>query len=164
MPNAPLATTIAIAILVYASFYDAREFIIPNWTSLALPCCLVAAWFEGTPCQWQSSAVAGISTFALTFLISLFFRFGGGDIKLLTACATMVNFERLPDLGFATMFAGGALVLAASLVRRFLPGRGPRAFACVETALCAPGGGIPYGIAIACGATLTLLDPTGITP
>ncbi len=69
--------------------------------------------------------------------------FGGrGDAKLLAAAAVILGAKGLPLLIFATAMAGGALALLWLILRRLRRRR------------ASPFDGVPYGVAIACGAVV----------
>ena len=68
---------------------------------------------------------------------------GGGDVKLLGACALWPGLEGLPTLLLGTMLAGGALAAVALLGRRLVGNRGDHAYPGLRS-----GGPIPYAVAI----------------
>lgn len=63
---------------------------------------------------------------------------GGGDVKLLAACALVLGFAQLVPFALYTALAGGAMALAAILLRRLARQTEP-----VK---------LPYAVAIAGGA------------
>lgn len=168
----PLFVAPALALLSLAAWRDIATRTIPDALSLALVVLGLACRItEGLPALAWSLVVA-----ALIFLLLLACHargaIGGGDVKLLTALAV-----GLPPLGsyqlvVATALAGGALaliyLLLPHLLRHLPPARraGSRAnalrrIAAVEAWRIRRRGPMPYGVAIALGAALVLLQPPG---
>ncbi|WP_426955203.1 prepilin peptidase [Muricoccus radiodurans] len=89
---------------------------------------------------------------------------GGGDVKLLAACALLAGAARVPLLLVGTALAGGLLTLPYLLGRRWppaIPGRAASLPARVwraELRRIGRGGPLPYALAIGAGTALTLLD------
>jgi prepilin peptidase CpaA len=112
-----------------------------------------------------------LSTFGLHLLVAfavlaanfaLFWKnmLGGGDAKLMAAGALWIGpFHAIEYLAYVTIF-GGALALAILSYRNYVSAN---AFSLPQWALRLhkPGGGIPYGIAIAAGG-LTVFPATEI--
>lgn len=147
-----------IALVCYGAWSDARALRIPNTVSLALlaaffPTALVAgigleaiAWHLGAGVLLL---VAGFSLFAMGL-------FGGGDAKLLAATALWVGWgEELLFLIFAVVLVGGVLSLAVVLLRKGL-GLWPDWLVNSAEGLFTPNKAVPYGIAIALGAMMTV--------
>ena len=148
-----LLVTIFPALVLFAAVRDATSFIIPNWISVAV----VVAFFPAAlvlhlPLLSVLEAVgvgvaflvAGIVMFALRWI-------GGGDAKLLAACALWLGWPAAAAFLVWTAVAGGVLALALLSSRKwasYYPGVGPQWFA----RLMEPRGDIPYGLAIAAGA------------
>lgn len=135
----------ALACVAGAAVADVRRFEIPDGWSVA-----VAALFVGfalvapLPEPWWAHALAGIAVFALGAWLFDRGWLGGGDVKLLAACALWSGFAGLPWLLLGTVAAGGVLALIAVAGRRLA--RDPTY----------PGlqrdGPLPYAVAILCGA------------
>ncbi|MDB5455772.1 MAG: pilus assembly protein CpaA [Caulobacter sp.] len=142
------------ALAIIAALRDVTSFTIPNWISGALAAAfLPAALAAGAPLATIGLGVAvgaaglivGMGMFAAGWV-------GGGDAKLLAACALWLGWPAVLPFLLATGLAGGALTLLLLALRS----------AWVEPALAgspawirrlaAPGGDIPYGVAIAIGA------------
>jgi len=148
---------IYIALVLYGAWSDARTLRIPNWVSLAL----LAAFFPtaivaGMPLEnmaWHLACgvavlVAGIALFA-------FGLFGGGDAKLLAACALWVGWPEVTWLIGAVILVGGVLSILVILLRKGL-GLWPNWLVNAAKGLFEPGKAVPYGIAITTGALLVL--------
>lgn len=88
---------------------------------------------------------------------------GGGDVKLLAACALWFDWgAALPWFIYVTM-GGGLLSLLIIIARRLVP-RGARGGS--SLAIFSPNGPIPYGVAIAAGTIMALYlagpNPSGM--
>ena len=155
--------TIALIILlavppvvaVMAAVRDLTTMTIPNWMSLVLaalflPAALVAglAWLSIlTHLGIGAAALAvGIGLFALRVL-------GGGDAKLLAALSLWMGLEGAAIFVLWTGVIGGLFSLALILARARFAAWAPAAPGWIGR-LLAPGGDIPYGVAIAAGALL----------
>ncbi|MEO1206089.1 MAG: prepilin peptidase [Pseudomonadota bacterium] len=149
------------AAMIMAALSDLRTLTIPNNISIALAITfLVLAPFAGLPLKdigMHGAAcalvlTAGIACFACGWL-------GGGDAKLLAAGALWVGFDQLiPFIYHVTLFGGILIVLI--LAYRWLVSEQLVTLAGSEwvTRLHQPGGGVPYGIAIASSAVLIFPD------
>lgn len=78
---------------------------------------------------------------------------GGGDVKLFAATVFWFDLEGALWLMLAVAIAGGLLAIVVTVLRFFGWSEGIRQ----RVKLLQPKGGIPYGIAIAGGAALTVL-------
>lgn len=151
----------AAAACVAAAVSDARSFTIPNWIPSSLVALLFAAWAAGAPAPAPASAgIAAVSVFSVSVVLWLRGGCGGGDVKLLTAAAAWAGTEGLPQMLFVTSLVGGALA-AAMLASRRLGGADPAPWL---SRLGAGAPGIPYGVAIACGAAPIILDASSTFP
>lgn len=161
----------SLALLGFAAWRDVATRTIPDGIGIALAVLgLALRCAQGWQALGSSVAVA-----AGLFLVLLFCHArgatGGGDVKLLTALAL-----GLPPLGsyqlvVATALIGGVLavlylILGRVLVRvrpspppRFAPTL--RRIATIEARRIRRRGPLPYGVAIALGATLVLLHSPG---
>lgn len=150
-----IALNVLMALVVV---YDATRYIIPNWISGLL----IALWplmffLTPAPVDWLMHLAVMGGVFVLGFLIFAMRWMGGGDIKLLTACALWVGLKALPDFLLLTAVFGGLVALVLIVVRQalvwFVPGR-------VHTGqlprILHARGPVPYGLAIA-GAFVYLL-------
>lgn len=142
------------ALVIIAALKDLTSFTIPNWISAAA----ILGFF---PAAFAASApldliglhaavgfvvlLAGMGMFALNWV-------GGGDAKLLAGSALWFGLTGIGPFLLFTAIAGGALTLILLNIRsetvRVLVPAGP---AWLER-LRAPGGHVPYGVAIAIGA------------
>ncbi|WP_261833538.1 prepilin peptidase [Vibrio ishigakensis] len=74
---------------------------------------------------------------------------GGGDGKLLTALSPLFPVSQVPDLLFSVLLCGG-VVSSVYLLKKLLVEKKRSSF------------GIPYGVAIVCGANLSLYFSKGL--
>ena len=148
---------VVVGCMLAASWSDLTSMTIPNWISLVL----VAGFFMLTPFAWQGWAVlgthilvgltcftVGVGMFALGWL-------GGGDAKLFAATSLWwVWGDVWPyDLVY-TAIAGGVLAIFLLVGRKYLPVK-------VLTTdwmhrLFKDEKKMPYGLALAFGALMTL--------
>jgi len=145
--------------------WDAVSYRIPNWTVM-----LLAAGFPvagllapgGVAWLWHLAAAAAV--FAVGLGLFVFRLAGGGDIKLLTAVALWVGWERLLELLIGMAVLGGVVVVLLLLARSALPPLlaslpGDRVPALPR--LLRPGEPVPYGLAIGMAA-LVLAPGLGV--
>ncbi|MDD2862187.1 MAG: prepilin peptidase [Acidiphilium sp.] len=158
--------------LIYAAFCDIAVRLIPNRVSaaiagLAVP--LRLADHQLVP----GLLVAGL-IFAVLTLFWMMRLLGGGDVKLWTACTLLVSPNGLDQGGFAirVMLVGGLLAVAYLILRSIVRLRGRRAVSLqqdppprrsliariwrAEQWRARHNGSIPYGVAIAASAIITL--------
>ena len=140
-----------LLLLLLAAAEDGWRMEISNWTSAAIAIgAFVAVALDGPVTGiWQNvllfAGVLAVGTF-------LFDRgwMGGGDIKLLAACALWFDLPTGWKLLVAIAIAGGIETLVIMGLRRMPWSDGARQ----GTLLLRRGGGIPYGIAIALGVAI----------
>lgn len=146
-----LAVTLAI-LLAAAAIQDAVRLKISNLISLAVfAAAVVAMAVVGVETSvWQNGLVFAVLLAGGTLLFSTG-KMGGGDVKLLAAVGLWCDLGAALTLLPAVFISGGLLALAILLGRVIAP-----AGAAERVAILKPGSGIPYGIAIAAGALITL--------
>lgn len=146
-----------VALVLYGAWSDARELRIPNWLSLALlalffPTALVA----GVPMMditWHLAA--GVALLVVGFALFAFGLFGGGDAKLMSACALWVGWDLIPFFAIAVVIVGGILSILVIVLRKGL-GFWPDWLVRRAQGLFEPGKAVPYGIAISAGALIMM--------
>ena len=140
-------------LLVAAAVEDAVRLRISNITvGLVLIGAIVTAFVLGIePRMWQNVALL---VSALVVGTPLFGRgiLGGGDVKLLAATFAWFNLSAAPTVLMAVALSGGVLALLVIALRSFNWSDKTRQRAVVLQRR----GGIPYGVAIAAGALITM--------
>jgi prepilin peptidase CpaA len=140
--------------VIVAALKDATSYTIPNWISAALalgffPVALALhlPWSAMGGCAASGAAalLCGMGFFALGWC-------GGGDAKLLAACALWLGWPALLVFLLATGIAGGALAAGLMAARRGVIGSLIAAGPGWLGRLFQPDGDLPYGLAIAVGA------------
>lgn len=146
-----------VGFLLVAAVSDLLTMKIPNWLSLALgllffPAAIVAGLHITAI---GLSAVAALCVFIACFALFALNVMGGGDAKLLTACALWFGLSQgLIVFLVNVAFCGGIVTLLVLLIRwmsRLVTDRGIRLPPSLSTAKK-----IPYGLAISAGALLAL--------
>lgn len=146
-----------IGAVAYGACSDARSLRIPNTLSLALlvafvPTALVAGLsLEGI--AWHLGVA--VAVLAVGFALFAFGLFGGGDAKLLAACALWVGYEQIFWFLGAVVLVGGVLSVFVILLRKGL-GMWPTWLVRSAKGLFEQNKAVPYGIAIAAGALIVL--------
>jgi prepilin peptidase CpaA len=145
------------ALAIVAALEDVTSFTIPNWISAALVLAfLPAALAVGAP--WATIGLCGVvGVIALVVGMGLFAAgwVGGGDAKLLAACALWLGWPAVLSFGLTTGLAGGALTLILLALRSGWLEPALAGSPAWIRRLAAQGGDIPYGVAIAAGALMT---------
>lgn len=142
------------ALAIVGALKDLTSYTIPNWISLALIAAFVPAAFASGVglagvglclATGFGALVLGMGMFAAGWV-------GGGDGKLLAACALWMGWPAVLPFLLYTALAGGALTFAILALRSGwiapMVAGGP---AWVRR-LGQSGGDLPYGVAIATGA------------
>jgi prepilin peptidase CpaA len=162
MPNAAsliewFAILVVLVALIAAAITDALTYLIPNrYVAAIILAYLVYAIGKPAP-FWLHGLAAAAVCFAIGLL--LFERvLGGGDVKLLTACALWAGFDQAVLLVFVTALGGGVLALAQlSPLHRLMPappGSGVGG-SDLRSKLRRP---VPYGVAIAIGGVCVAIN------
>jgi prepilin peptidase CpaA len=150
-----------VLLMLTAAVSDLRFLKLPNWLVVAVALLfVVAAVATGMPLKlalWHGLA----GTLVLTGGFALFSAgvIGGGDAKLVAAVALWMGWTKLAVFLLYTALAGGVLAIAMLLwefVRMHveLTARNPDSSLIKRVASLKPD--LPYGVAIAVGACLTL--------
>ena len=137
-----------VLILVSAGIEDARIREISNWKNAAIALLALPWWFAMGLSPWPDMAIqlgVALAVFALFAAAFQFGMMGGGDVKMIAALALWFPFDKLVSLIVIMSLAGGAITLVM-LVEKWVRRRSEQPE-------------IPYGIAIAIAALLTLREP-----
>jgi prepilin peptidase CpaA len=156
--------SIAAAALSFAAIYDVAMRIVPNGLPLIVAVSgLGLNTLDGHP---LSALFGGAVVFAGTWQCWRAGWIGGGDVKLLSACALLVQPATIPELVASTALAGGALALFYLALGRLLPPITPAQPASrfgriwqAERRRITSRLSLPYACAIVAGVTLTLCAP-----
>lgn len=140
------------ALLVAAALEDAIRLKISNMLCLGvLVGSLIAMAMAGPEIAlWQNAMVFAALLGGGTLLFAKG-MVGGGDVKLLAAVGLWCNLPTALFMLTSVFLSGGVLAILILGARTFAP-----AGAAARVVVLRPRAGIPYGIAIAAGALLTL--------
>jgi prepilin peptidase CpaA len=147
-----IASTILLVVLglllVSAGIEDARTREIANWKNAAIALLAVPWWIAiGLP-LWPGVALQigiALGVFALFAAAFHFGMMGGGDVKMIGALALWFPFQPLVSMLVIMSLAGGVVTLLMLIDKKLRrQSEQPE---------------IPYGIAIAIAALLTLREP-----
>lgn len=145
----PIALFLIFSML-WVLWCDGTRYIIPNWLVAAMllvyPVALVMLQRN---IDWKLSLAGAAMVLVIGYVVFAKRLMGGGDIKLLTACALWVGLDVLPDYVMLVALIGGVLAVAVWLARKALlklPKPIPKASL---PRILRDGEPIPYGIAIA---------------
>lgn len=156
---------VAVAgLLIYAAASDAHRYLIPNWVSIGIVLLFVPyAALSPAPVDWQGGLITSGAALAAGFGLYSRRLVGGGDVKLIAACALWAGISQVLAFLIVTSLAGGALALGLLLARTLIARRRGATSGAVE------GGEIPlmrqrvpYGLAIAAGGIFILLRQLGV--
>jgi prepilin peptidase CpaA len=168
------------AVLLLTAFLnDLALRLLPNWTSLGAG--LIGIALRVLDNTLPAGLLAASAVFCAAYFCWRRGWIGGGDVKLLAACALLVPPQHVPTLVILTTWGGGLMGLVYLGLGRLLPKPGPQAAAPgapamsrrdgrpwlvlrlwrVEYRRIRRRGPLPYGCAIAGAALILLLGPTG---
>ena len=147
-PFSSLLLVLLALLLLSAGIEDARRREIANWKNGMIAALAPAWWWAAGVAPWPDVVVQiGIAAAAL-LAFAIFFRFGwmgGGDVKLIAALALWLPAGPLASMLVIMSLAGGALTILMLADHRIARREGP-----VE---------VPYGVAIAAAALITMCEP-----
>ena len=137
-----------LALLLWAGLEDIRHREIANWKTGAIVLLAPLWWWSNGLGLWPDAAIQvglAIGVFAVFAAAFHFGWMGGGDVKLIAALALWLPFGGFVAMLVAMSLAGGAMTLAMLIEQRVRrrPGN-------IE---------IPYGVAIAFAAIVTIHEP-----
>ncbi|GEO40559.1 prepilin peptidase CpaA [Skermanella aerolata] len=175
MPFIDLILLAACLVYILAATFDLATRIIPDTCSLVL---LLLGLLRLLLIDGSASAFADAATAAGTFIVLVMLcmagLLGGGDAKLIAASTFFLGFERLADFFSTTALSGGILALLYLIGHAVLSGRTMRlpplsgaasrhswrrrlkVALAAEHRRVARKQSIPYGVAIAAGALISL--------
>lgn len=150
-----------VLIVLAAAASDVISYRIPNSLVLALAAVFIIwAGFHAAQAAWLNHFAAALLCLVAGFVLYQFRQIGAGDVKLLTAVALWAGLNGLVAL-LLFMSLSGLLILPLILIARWLVATAqarnawkpqwtvPRVLTKRE--------GVPYGVAIALGAVVTMV-------
>lgn len=146
-----------MVLLLTAAAVDAREFLIPNRLSLAIVLLYPAHLLTSPiPIDWVLSIGVAAATLVVGFALFAGKMIGGGDAKLMSACALWAGGQFIFPFLVITTLSGGVLALAMWLKTRVdhAPADGPDLNTMNATQIRP----MPYGVAIAIGGVHVALS------
>lgn len=142
-----------MGITVFCMWSDFSRMILPNKAVLAIAALFVPAYlfWPDAFCSLWSHIGAGAIILAVTYSMFAFNMLGAGDAKYAAVLGLWVGLKGLMIYMFFMALVGGALGVAALLLKKHKPVANPAAGSWIEIA---QGGksAVPYGIAITIGA------------
>jgi prepilin peptidase CpaA len=162
---------VAIALLGFAAWRDFATRTIPDGVSIALAAIGLGSQALGGLWPLLTSVATAATLGAILVFLHARDMLGGGDVKLASALALCLSPADTLNMVFATALAGGVLGVFYLALQRLLPvptsGRpvprpqgAPQRLLAVEAWRIRRRGPLPYGVAIAAGGTLVLLQTT----
>lgn len=143
-------------LMLLVIYFDGRHYIIPNWlVGLVLALYPLAVWLSPEAINWPMALAAGAIMFVAGFIMFTLRWMGGGDVKLLAACALWVGMGKLLEYSLWVAIFGGALSLFLLMMRPVLHWTVP-AWTERLPKLFHQGAPVPYGLAIAIAFLLLL--------
>ncbi len=137
-----------LALLLWAGLEDIRHREIADWKTGAIVLLAPCWWWATGLSLWPDVAIQvalAIGVFAVFAAAFHFGWMGGGDVKLIAALALWLPFAGFVSMLVAMSLAGGAITLAMLVEQRLRRREGN-----IE---------IPYGVAIAFAAIVTIHEP-----
>jgi prepilin peptidase CpaA len=152
-----LFSLLFLGIMAAAAIYDLLTYTIPNFLSILLVAIFTAfvLWEGLTWAMLGMHLATGIAMLAVGWALFALGLFGGGDAKLFAATSLWMGWNGMINYLIMFSLCGGALALALLFFRRL-----PIAEALLRhgwiAALHDRAKGVPYGVALAAGASLAL--------
>ena len=162
-----LAVALVILLLLVAAGHDLMVRRIPDVLAVGIALAGLLLRIADGPMAIAASLLAALALFAALFAAFAAGVLGGGDVKLATAVAIGLPPAGVWSLVVATCLAGGVLSLLYILAQRLprVAAPAPRRpsgllgrFLSVERWRIRRRGPLPYGVAIAAGGILTLVN------
>jgi prepilin peptidase CpaA len=154
----------AATALLFAAAHDVAVRTVPNSVSLSVA--LLGLALNAVEGRFVFAVTGGGLVFAASWYCWRRGLIGGGDVKLVTACALLVPPTSVPEFIFGTAIAGGLLALVYLTLGRLLTDAvapRPRGFLRrvwrAERRRISRGMALPYCCAIVASALLTLCSP-----
>lgn len=149
----PWLAMLFAVLLMLAAFEDLWRLKISNWICAAIIVAAVVAVILAGPVAglWQNVAVFA-ALLAVGTPLFAYGKMGGGDVKLLAATGLWFDLTGAGRMIVAVALAGGVVAIVVLILRTIKWSQAARE----RIAILRPKGGIPYGVAIAGGALVSL--------
>ncbi|MEZ9900420.1 hypothetical protein BCS96_05320 [Vibrio breoganii] len=102
-----------------------------------------------SPNSWMSIYPSMLVCFVIGFCLFAMQVWGGGDSKLIVSLSPLFTVVQLPDFFVTMLLCGGMLSVIYWIKYRLIPQKSPDR-------------GLPYGVAIVCGAIISLYFSQGL--
>lgn len=144
------------AALIIAAMNDLYEYKIPNWVSIVLFCSYFVAGvgLGAPPAQLMEGFLFACAALVVGFALFAGKVLGGGDAKLIAACAPWIGPSALVPFLINTAFAGGVFAIVLIMFRK-TPALPVYVHAPWLLRLHQRPKDIPYAVAIAAGGLLS---------
>ena len=158
----PALLLIAAGLMALACWHDLATRTLPDSVAIALALLGLAWQFTFGQPGW--SILAAVLVFIGAALVWRLGALGGGDVKMLAACALLPNASAVPMLLVVTALAGGILALAYLAAQRLAPAGPAEARLLparvwrVEARRMRRGGPLPYAFAITLGTLFSMME------
>lgn len=147
-----IAISAFAALLIMAALSDVKSFRIPNLISvLILVLYPLHFVFSASPIDGLAGLLTGGGAFAAGAFCFARGWMGGGDVKLMAACALWSGYENITLFVIITAFAGAVLSCLMLSRHRFSAAMALEGLGCARGRDILIGRVIPYGVAIAAG-------------
>lgn len=166
MSDAPpihLLIFLAVALLLFwTCCHDIATRTLPDWVAIAIAGAGIAGQLFAGELGW--SLLAAVLVFFGAAAIWYLGALGGGDVKLLAACALLPSPASVPVLLVMMALSGGALALVYLAARRVAPvvSRRPRSLPAriwrAEAWRMRRGGPLPYALPISFGTLFAMIE------
>jgi prepilin peptidase CpaA len=154
------APAIVVAgLLVFTAVSDVRRYLIPNWISIGIALAFVPfAALSPLPIDWLGSLITAAAALAVGFALFSLRVMGGGDVKLIAACALWAGPGLIAPFLLLVSIAGGVLAIGLMIGRAVRSSRRPGASPAAADRPATPlmRQKIPYGVAIAAGGIVLI--------
>jgi prepilin peptidase CpaA len=142
-------------LIVMAGISDYFTLKIPNWVNGLIAFSVIPfVLLSGMPLDvfaWH--VAAGVAAFIVGYMMFAGGLIGGGDAKMLAACALWIGWDGLMQFAFYTAMAGGVLATIVTVWRHMADKTGQEKTGWAKNFLSETPK-LPYGIAIAVGGVV----------
>jgi prepilin peptidase CpaA len=149
----------AASALTVAAVTDMKSLRIPNECSLLLLVLYpIHVWTSNDVINLWTSVAVFLGVFGAAFAVHYFGRFGGGDVKLLSVMALWAGTAHIAEFLILTSLIGGVMALGYLTQLKWMMVDALRLVGQSDVAEHVLHDRLPYGIAIASGGLVLLLN------